>query len=398
MRRAAWSLLLLFVFAIPWEYSLDLGAPWGNAARIVGLVLLLVIVPAILQAGKIRRPALLQWIVLALFLWLCISAFWSIDPRATALRLPGYVQEMMIVWLVWELAENETDLRQLLQAYMAGACVLAVLTVANFAALALPEQARFAPQGQDPNDVARYLVLALPIAAWLAEEAPDWVNRSLAIGYIAAGSFAILLTASRGGFLAAALSLIGCAVLLFRRHARMGMGALLVALSFVCALWLIVPRETFLRLGSIPEQLLSGDLNQRWNIWAAGWHAFVRAPIAGWGAGSFVLAAGLAPMDTAHNTALAIATEGGLIGMVFAVAILVVSLLALRKLEGSVRIALGTAFVAWLFLSLVSNVQDSRTTWLLLALIAVAGPLQERELFAAAVRQELTRRTWNAEA
>ena len=27
MRRIAWGLLLVFVFAIPWEYSLDAGEP-----------------------------------------------------------------------------------------------------------------------------------------------------------------------------------------------------------------------------------------------------------------------------------------------------------------------------------------------------------------------------------
>ena len=41
MRRIAWVLLLLFAFAIPWEYSLDLGEPLGNVARIAGLLLLL---------------------------------------------------------------------------------------------------------------------------------------------------------------------------------------------------------------------------------------------------------------------------------------------------------------------------------------------------------------------
>jgi protein involved in polysaccharide export with SLBB domain len=40
MRRIAWALLLLFAFAIPWEYSLDLGEPLGNIARIAGILLL----------------------------------------------------------------------------------------------------------------------------------------------------------------------------------------------------------------------------------------------------------------------------------------------------------------------------------------------------------------------
>ncbi len=56
MRRIAWVLLLLFAFAIPWEYSLDLGEPLGNIARVVGLLLLLVAIPAVLQAGRMRTP------------------------------------------------------------------------------------------------------------------------------------------------------------------------------------------------------------------------------------------------------------------------------------------------------------------------------------------------------
>ena len=100
MRKAAESLLLLFVFTIPWEYSLDLGAPFGNIARITGLVLLLVAVPAVLQAGRMRKPRALQWLTLALYLWFCCSYFWSATPEITTVKLRGYFQEMMLVWLI----------------------------------------------------------------------------------------------------------------------------------------------------------------------------------------------------------------------------------------------------------------------------------------------------------
>ena len=81
MRRIAWILLLLFAFAIPWEYSLDLGEPLGNVARIAGLLVLLAAVPAIFQAGRMRTPGAFCWITLALYLWFCCSYFWTIDPR-----------------------------------------------------------------------------------------------------------------------------------------------------------------------------------------------------------------------------------------------------------------------------------------------------------------------------
>src|SRR5581483_4464211 len=52
MRRVAQILLLFFAFAIRWEYSLDLGEPLGNVARILGIVVLLAAIPAVLQVGR----------------------------------------------------------------------------------------------------------------------------------------------------------------------------------------------------------------------------------------------------------------------------------------------------------------------------------------------------------
>src|SRR5271166_2346858 len=131
MRRIAWGLLLLFAFAIPWEYSLDLGEPLGNIARIAGLLLLLAAIPAVLQVGRLRTPGAMLWLVLAFYLWFCCSYFWTIEPMATVEKIRGYFQEMMIVWLVWEFAETPRDLRALLRAYVAGSWVLAALTLAN---------------------------------------------------------------------------------------------------------------------------------------------------------------------------------------------------------------------------------------------------------------------------
>ena len=154
MRRIAWCLLLVFVFAIPWEYSLDLGEPLGNVARVVGVLLLLVAIPAVLQTGRWRTPGPLQWVVLAFYLWFCCSYFWTIDPVTTLEKIRGYFQEIMIVWLVWEFAESPRDLRSLLRAYVAGSWVLAVLTLANFVSpeTSAAQQIRFVAEGQDPND------------------------------------------------------------------------------------------------------------------------------------------------------------------------------------------------------------------------------------------------------
>lgn len=378
MRRIAWGLLLLFAFAIPWEYSLELGGSLGNIARFAGILVLLTAIPAVLQAGRLRSPGPMQWMALAFFLWLCCTYLWTIEPLQTAGTLRGYFQAIMIVWLAWELAETPHDLRNLLRAAVAGSWVLALLTLSDFAsAQALANaQIRFVAAGQDPNDVARFLDLGFPLAALLLNSEPRWLGRVLAAGYLPLGLIAVLLTASRGGFLAAMLALAGSGLLLAAgRHPRHLLAGVLALPPLAALLWFLIPRDTISRLATISEQLQRGDLNQRLNIWTAGWHAFVRAPFFGTGAGTFVAASGTASIDTAHNTALSIAVSGGLVAVFLASLIVAAAVWAISQAKGPVKWAMAIALAVWLVSSLVATVEESRTTWLLLALIALAGRL-----------------------
>jgi O-antigen ligase len=344
------------------------------------LLLLLVAIPAVLQAGRLRIPGAMQWLVLALYLWFCCTYFWTIEPLATLVRMRGYLQEMMIVWLVWEFAESAGDLRALMRAYVAGSWVLAGLTLASFAtAEAIAEQIRFVATGQDPNDVARYLNLGFPLAALLVTSERRWPWRLLAAGYLPLGLVAVLLTASRGGFMAAVVALAGSGVLLAYGHPKKILAGALALPPIAALLWWIIPSGSYERLATISEQLQGGGLNQRWNIWTAGWHAFVKAPLFGTGAGTFVSAAGLAPNDTAHNTALSIAVNGGLVALFLATAIVAVAIWSIAQTKGQLRWALALTLVVWGITSTVATVEENRTTWLLLALIALAGRLAVEE-------------------
>ena len=155
--------------------------------------------------------------------------------------------------------------------------------------------------------------------------------------------------------------------------------------AIAATLWFFVPRETFERLATIPGQLQGGDLNQRMNIWTAGWHAFAQAPLIGTGAGTFVSATRLAAMNTAHNTALSILISGGLCALCLFAAIVALAVRAIVRTQGPLRLALATALVVWFITTLDATVEENRTTWLLLALIALAGRLavEEPERLAA---------------
>jgi len=397
MRRTAWILLLILAFAIPWEYSLDLGEPLGNVARIAGLLVLIAAVPAILQASRMRTFNAFCWMTLALYLWFCCTCFWSIDSVVTVEKLRAYFQEMMIVWLAWEFADTPADLRNLLRATVAGSCVLAVLTLLAFRS---PEalvtgQIRFAAYGQDPNDVARFLDLGFPLAALLANCERRWPLRLMAIGFLPLGVAAVLLTASRSGFLAALVALAGSFLILAQGHGRRVAAAIFALPPFLAALWFIVPGGTFERLATIPEQLRGGDFNQRVNIWSAGWRAFEQAPLFGTGAGSFVMAAHLAPGDTAHNTALSILIGGGLCALLLASLLLALAIRAALQTRGPLRLALATCLIVWATTSLIATTEENRTTWLLFGLILLAARLAAEDTrgLAACFRPAPSRRS-----
>ena len=377
MRRIAWFLLLVFAFAIPWEYSLDLGEPLGNVARIAGLLVLLAAVPAVLQAGRIRNPGASWWVTLALYLWFCCSSFWTIDSAATLEKLRAYIQEFMIVGLIWEFADTPAHLRELLRAFVAGSWVLAALTLAAYRS---PEaiaagQIRFAAYGQDPNEVARFIDLAFPVAALLFHCERRRFFRGFALAFIPAGVAAVLLTSSRGGFIAAIIALAGAGWLLVHDHSRRIIAAIFAVPVLLASLWFFIPSATLDRLATIPEQLRSGDLNQRLNIWSAGWRAFTHAPILGSGAGSFVAAAHLSAIDTAHNTALSLLVSGGLVALCVFLTLVALAARAALKTFGALRIALVTALLVWAVTSIAATVEENRTTWLLFALIILAGRL-----------------------
>jgi O-antigen ligase len=189
------------------------------------------------------------------------------------------------------------------------------------------------------------------------------------------GLLAVLLTASRGGFSGALVALLGSAILLvaWRPH---GASMVFVGLAVTAgALLLFVPMESLDRLATIPAQVAGGNLNDRLNIWRAGWDAFRDAPWCGYGAGTFAQAARLAREDTAHNTIMAVLVTGGLVGAGIFLGVVAGICAAIARTSGVLRIALGTTLMVLLVTSMVGSVEENRITWLLFGLAALAGRL-----------------------
>lgn len=380
-RSIARVLLLVYAFVVPWEYSLDLGDPYGNIARIAGILLLLVAIPAIVETGWIRKPGALQWAVLAFYLFWLASALWTVDPLATFEKIRAYFQTMVSVWLLWELMERRVDLRNLIRALIAGSWVLAILTLMNFASPGAnaAEQIRFVAEGQDPNDVARFLALIFPLAAYLFRTEDRWRYRMLGLAFLPLGLFAVLLTASRGGTTAAVIALLGSLMILVKGRVNSSLKIAFMLPVFLAVIWFALPEGVIERLATLRDEIALGNLNERVNIWSAGWQAFKSSPWLGAGAGAFVTAAHTAPADTAHNTPLAVLVMGGLVALAIAILIFLFAFRAALCSQGLMRVALLTTLLVWLVTSMVGTVEENRMTWLIFGLIVVAGRLNDEK-------------------
>ncbi len=379
LRTLTRALLLGYVFTVPWQYSMDFGEPWGNITRLIGLAALFTAVTVVMVEGGLRRWRPLQWLILSFIFYWIVSAVWSVDAVTTIEKARSLMQTAMMALLLWEFESGQDDFRLLMRAFTAGSVVLALLTIFNFLdpSAYAADQLRYVAAGQDPNDVARFLDLAFPLAACSARTEQGWLWRLPALAYLPLGLAAVLLTASRGGAVAAAIALLGAIAVLFYQKPRLAFfSAPLLAASFL-VFNLVVPQGSLQRIATLRDELLLGTWNDRLAIWSRGLEAFHLAPWFGQGAGTFVLAAQTANGDTAHNTPLTLLVTGGLIGLGISFAIACEAIRLATQLEGHRRIALLAALAALLVSSLVGTVEENRTTWLVIAFVAVAARLRE---------------------
>jgi ribose/xylose/arabinose/galactoside ABC-type transport system permease subunit len=82
-------------------------------------------------------------------------------------------------------------------------------------------------------------------------------------------------------------------------------------------------------------------------------------------------------MDTAHNTALSLVATTGLCGLFLGFGVAYLAVLSLLRTHGALLLAFGTAMVVWFMTSLVATVEENRTSWLLIGVVALAGRLAE---------------------
>lgn len=273
-----------------------------------------------------QAPSALLPLVL-LLLVVAAAAVQSLAPGASLLNLVIWLTAGLLFWLVADQVRTSRDAAALLGPVLAGAMLMtlwAVYQVINPPEIEEswvdPEQAGevirvFASMG-NPNYLAEYMTLFLPPAIGLWLQNP---RRQLPLALpVAMMLLALLLTGSRGGWLATAGALGLFVLLRFRRW------TVFLALGGL-ALLLAAPDAILTRLLSAFS--LADTSNQyRVNIWI-GVLAMLREHwVLGVGAGAEAFAKGYqafmlseARAAHAHNVPLEIFAEMGILGLIAAV-------------------------------------------------------------------------------
>jgi O-antigen ligase len=380
MTSLAYAFLWLFTFSIPWESSLMIAGLGsgptgeGTVGRLIGLITAPVGVVAVMSRGRVRPLTLFHILGACFVAWAGLTAFWSVDIDRTIPALVRAAQVFAIPWLIWELADEPSRRRGLLQAYVFGAYVSSISTFLNYKmGIASSRSAgdRFAAEGFNPNELGFLLVLALPIAWHLGITHRNailrWVNRL----FIPVGIVAILLTGSRSSLIGAALALVLVPMTMGRLSLGMKAGVLSVMVATVVAAMIYVPETTWTRLGTTTEELESGTLNERTTIWKAGLELFPRHPIGGVGVGAFNTAVEdfLGDNKGAHNTFLSVLIEEGVVGLVLFTMMLLSIYFHVRSAAPADR-RFALVLLLSLFFGLLPRAYEfKKVTWLMFGLL-----------------------------
>ena len=321
--KIAFGSLWLLVFAMPWEDAITISG-FGTSVRLIGIVTLGLGVLAVVERGRVRRPAL-GHIVMALFVLLAVLSYlWSLYPEGTLIEAFSYVQLLTMVWLIWELSPGVEEQMHLMRAYVFGTFVSGIDTFYLFLSHHESVYQRYAGAKLDANDLGLIMALSIPMSYYLLIQNQGrmvWVYR---VHLILAGT-TILLTASRGATLATVVALAIVPLTQARLGGRQRVALVLTVILLIGGILFFVPETSWERLATVPTEFEQGTFTGRTIIWKAGWEIFRAHPFVGIGANAFrvIVSRELAepirmgeadPAPPAHNTFLSVLVEQGVLG------------------------------------------------------------------------------------
>jgi O-antigen ligase len=381
LSKAAFAGLWCFVLVLPWDVYAEFPVV-GSIPRLVGIVASAIGVLYILARRRVRPLSSFHVFALVFVFWAAVSMLWSIDQDATRTRLLTYLQLVVLVWLIWEIAWSPDRIRALLGAYVLGVSLAALATVYDYVSgvHAAGYPGRFNGLNVNPNELGMTLALGLPMAWYLSlTHAHRRVARLWQL-YLPLAITAILLTASRGAFLSmlVALAIVPTTQGRLRLRTKAALCALAAGSLIVAAN--VVPEATLERLETTRADIESGYFGNRGFIWRTGLEVAREHPLVGTGAGTFGAAVepSLNFEWSSHSVPLSILVEDGIVGLLIFVAMFGATITALRPAP-RLRRRFGTVLLLTLGVGSLSLEWGYRKQfWFVLGIVAAEAALRRR--------------------
>ncbi|EIJ36610.1 O-antigen ligase family protein [Thiothrix nivea] len=315
MCRVVNVLIVVFIFSVPWHDMVEFPGV-GTLARMLGAAAFVVGMGTILMNNRIRPlQGVHLWIGL-FTLWVWLTLFWSVWPEKTQEYAFSMVQLFLFSILMWQFIRTREDLREAWQALVLGGYVLIFFTLQSWFSGHQASFNRYAAEGVNENELAAMLALGIPVALHLLMEDRNIGWKLINLLYIPAALSAIVLSASRTGFVIASVGSLYALVIFQRSRLAWRVITAVSVIGLIVALLPMIPQTSLDRLATIGHEASSGTLTGRTTIWKYGLLAWQEHPIVGHGLGAFRKAVNpFSISESAHNTFISLLVETGLIGI-----------------------------------------------------------------------------------
>ena len=330
--RLLWACLILTAFNVPFESATSIPVV-GSVPRLIGGVTILVFVASLAQRRRWFTVPRFARLFLVYILYACLTLAWVTPEADSRVRAALLIQLAVFGALVVQLARTRRERAMLATAYGLGSVVASLIVVANkLQHIAYLDQelalgqvvtrsnvglvARYSIGIEDPNYIGMVLVLGVPMLLWGLSNLRGRRGLRLGLALAPVILYAALLTGSRGSTVVAPA---GVALYVIVSRGRRHFGRMLVGLALAMivglVVWRALPADTQYRVRTGFDSSQSTS-KTREEVWRAGYHAFLKRPIQGYGLGSyrFVVSKELTVGFVAHNTFINVSVELGLIG------------------------------------------------------------------------------------
>lgn len=369
MRTITYWLTLLFIFLLPWENVLMVGGG-ETLSKFLGIGIAGIWLFTVVATKKVRIPLPFHLAVVIFVLWNGASVFWSADPARSYDRAETYAQMAVLIFVLWDIYTERWMVTLAIQCYVLGALITAGSTFNNYLNDIQFYYHRYSATGFNPNDASLIMALGMPLAWHLAFSAPAgraglW-RKVLNFAYLPIALYAILLTGSRGSLAAAAMTAFYIFNSVLQLRPSLRFAVILAAGLALFGAAIFAPQTSFDRI-----EARGVELNGRDDVWQQALVVLAEHPIVG--IGSAAVKEVIDRQQAAHNFALSISSELGLIGLSFFVIILLLVFYHGWRQDRQYRYFWLTVLLVWLVGASVHNFEHRKQTWVFFNLIVISS-------------------------